>query len=285
MATAVTGILDKLNIPVVVTVLTVIVVCVALLLLYYIVSREVSASSTYTLRESLVPLTGNEEHHLDSSDIPIMKNGTRCSVAFWIFVSDYTSNQGMLRTVFWRGNKDGSVMTPRVFLHENENKLSVVFTPKYVTGQFTEDIGNINSDTDLAKYMAGVYGITIDNIPARRWVHVAVVISDDVNGVYGNGYIDGELVKTVNKRSKQDAIGTVTPVSALEDIDLSLTGDVFTGDGGGFPGFDGFISKISFTNSDLNPTDIYNMYLDTPVSKNLLSKSGYGVRSPLYRSG
>ena len=292
---AVAGLAEKISVKVggdmsvVLIVLAVVGAFFAAYLLYFVLKKQISASYTYTFPETMMPISGLAKTKLKGDNVSDMTNGKRISVAFWIYVSDIGVNQGVARNVLCRGNPDSLEVQPIVKLHPNENKISFIFAPEARSDKMKADLttmaANNATETDRLMFDAATYGITIDNIPSRRWVHVAVVVSDDVAGGYVNAYLDGELVKTVNRKTDMKKIATVKPMFDIENIDVSISGDIHVGPTKGDPGFSGYISKVSVTNSDLNPVDVYNMYLDGPITDNLLTKAGYGVRSPIYRQG
>lgn len=292
---AVTGLAETINVKVggdmsvILIVLAVTGAFFAAYLLYFVLRKQMAASYTYTFPETQMPISGLAKTKLKGENVSKMTNGKRISVAFWIYVSDFGVSQGVARNVLCRGNLDSFEVQPIVMLHPSENKISFVFAPEASSDKSKADIATMKSnnvtEADLFMYSAATYGITIDNIPSRRWVHVAVVISDDVVGGYANAYLDGELVKTVNRKTDMKKIATVTPMFDIENIDVSITGDIHVGATKNDPGFSGYISKVSVTNSDLNPVDVYNMYLDGPITNNPLTNAGYGIRSPIYRQG
>ena len=166
------------------------------------------------------------------------------------------------------------------------------------TSDFEGTITNLDHALDLD---FATHGITIDYIPIQRWVHVALVVNEEVNGGIINAYVDGELVKqeisgsrVTRETTVKASTGNTVKLTTLQEtreyqgLNLDKPGDVYTGgstveDVG--PGFSGLVAGISFYNHDLNAADIYKIYEQGPVD-NLAAKLGlpaYGVRSPVYR--
>lgn len=134
-------------------------------------------------------------------------------------------------------------------------------------------------------------GVVIDYVPLQRWVHVTVVVNETINTGLMTVYLDGEVVKTVNSDSRYRlSYGKEIPVNFngvfLEGSgkDIYIGGDMNSTVG---TGFSGLVSKVRFTNYDLNGREVKDIYIEGPVD-NLTSRLGlppYGVRSPIYRIG
>ena len=135
-------------------------------------------------------------------------------------------------------------------------------------------------------------GVVIDYVPLQRWVHVTVVVNETVNTGQMTVYLDGEFIKTV------DSVGSRYKLSYGKELPVNFNGIFLEGSGkdiyiGGDmnstvgTGFSGLISKLRFTNYDLNGREVKDIYVEGPVD-NLTSRLGlppYGVRSPIYRIG
>jgi len=296
-------------------------------LLWTTMKRGALKTTAYLLEESKTPLVGTEYKKLSGAPIPRAFNGMRMTMSFWIYIHDIQRYTGVYRHVLHRGDKGVTGASPLVFLDKNTNKLHIRFdkinaaTTMTMEAPFDNKLTNVQLKLDANNATTAftgtieeadkaldldiaTHGITIDYIPLQRWVHVAVVVNEEVNGGVISAYLDGELVKndvsnqkvvrtTKVKWLNNDPNGnphdtTVTTFRNLRDLYLDKPGDVYTGgsavDEVG-PGFSGLLSRIAFYNHDLNAKDIYNIYQDGPID-NLAAKMGlpaYGVRSPVYR--
>lgn len=292
-------------------------------ILWTTMKRGALKTTSYLLEESKSPLLGTEYKKLSGAAIPRAFNGKRMTMSFWIYIHDIQRYTGLYRHVLHRGDKGVKGASPLVFLDRNTNKLHIrfdkidgsttvsmeepyvkAFNEKVKLGGKTiaESVAGTIKDPDAALDLdIASRGITIDYIPLQRWVHVAIVVNEEVNGGIIYAYLDGELVKQdvsnqpVTRKTSIIKTGDSNPQDAtftryrdLKDLYLDKPGDVYTGgssveDVG--PGFSGLVSRISFWNHDLNAKDIYNIYQEGPVD-NLGAKLGlpaYGVRSPIYR--
>jgi hypothetical protein len=109
----------------------------------------------------------------------------------------------------------------------------------------------------------------------QRWVHIAVVISDDYQGSTVSLYMDAQLASSTTD-GKDDG-------KKLKGFKLDTTGSLIVGgDNSATYGFNGLLSKVGIHNYDLNSRDIYNIYSEGPID-GLLASLGYGVRAPLYK--
>jgi hypothetical protein len=301
--------------------------------IYYLFKKFSVRINTYILPESKVPVLGNSYAKMNGAEIPRAYNGRRMTLAFWIYINDINKYHGTYRHVLHRGDDNIQGASPLVFLDKHTNKLHVRFdsikTPttsltmqkpfnKTVTVDYTDRsggsategkfTGDIKDAKDALEYDLTTHGITIDYIPLQRWVHVAIVVNEDVNGGMISAYVDSELVKHVQSNAifkksliitgksataaatvaaADELIPVSTPIN-ISGLNLDKIGDVYVGGDGSSnagPGFSGLVAGIKFANYDLNQEDVYKMYIEGPVD-NLAAKLGlpaYGVRAPVYR--
>jgi hypothetical protein len=87
--------------------------------------------------------------------------GATFTYSGWILVNDFTHNYGRQRTIFTKGD------CPGLYLDTTSNSLKVV----------------INT------FAAVPESLLIQNIPANKWVHFAIVVDQDSVDVYINGII------------------------------------------------------------------------------------------------
>jgi len=302
--------------------------------LYWIINKTVNSRTKYMMKASAMPIVCTSETVLtDDSNIPNPDNGVRMSMTFWIYIYDINKYLGSTRHIFHRGKEtdDYTTASPYVYLDPNSNKLSVTFAPT-VPAKLLTDVNGVDytGNSRTTTYVAGsnyltdsdsilkactlLRGITIDYVPVQRWVHIGIVVNEEVNGGVINAYVDGEIVKSAttlgnsssgltlqNNTVKAWKAATTTTASStlttpstiqlglnLSGANLGLKGNVYVGGSPGSavgPGFSGMISKLTFYNYDLNAQDVYNEYLSGPIN-NLLAQMGlpaYGLQSPIYR--
>lgn len=293
----------------------IIVFIIAYLLYSYLVKKKIQSTS-FLLPETKFPILGTEYTKVSGRDIPMSGNGKRTTIAFWIYIHDVDKYKGVYRHIWHRGDKDVNGSSPLVFLDKDSTKLHVRFdnisNPKpisitrpyvhekeFTSGQTTV-VKYVSKEADRLVYDLATHGITIDYIPLQRWVHVAIVVNEEVNRGSIQAFLDGELVKSVESGKTTPPIEFVDNGGAnkssyaetylFQNLNLDKPGDIYIGGSlmeSAGPGFSGLVSKIMFVNHDLNVKDIYNMYIQGPID-NLAAKLGlpaYGVRSPIYKIG
>jgi len=300
--------------------------------LYYMMKKGAVKTTSVLLAESKVPLLGSEYKKLDGAAIPRAYNGKRMTISFWVYIHDVDRYKGVYRHIWHRGDKSVVGGSPIVFLDKDTNRMHIRFEKTTnitqsltmaapFDGVFNEKImdrasgnkaeskfeGAIVEPSQALDLDLATHGITIDYIPLQRWVHVAIVVNEEINGGIIYAYVDGELVKqemTGRKVSREVVVKgyyandatktkktiqtTITKERDFKNLNLDKPGDVYTGgatveDVG--PGFSGLTAGFYFANHDLSAKDIYAIYVKGPVD-NLASKLGlpaYGVRSPVYR--
>lgn len=294
------------------------------LIIYWLIKNNVINRNTYLLQESKIPIVGTSVQQLDGKDIPNSGNGKRQTVSFWIYIYNPEYSPGAIKHVFHRGQKSDGPMSagPYVYLDQNANKLHVIYTtinPVDMLKNGDNDYNDLpasggipsksflspNSKLTLAQ---AIHGVTVDYVPVQRWVHIAIVTNETVSGGSFTVYVDGELVKSKNMNTNLPEIsldGTIVPQPAssntftprpdpikpildISSLDLDHKGDVYVGGSSSDDigiGFSGMVSKIRFSNYDMNAQDVYSEYLNGPIDS-LLAKMGlaaYGIRSPIYK--
>jgi len=299
---------------------------------YYLYNKLTTLSTKgnrgVLLEGSKVPLLGTVLTKLDGTVIPLAGNGQRMSMSFWIYLNDIDKFNGTYRHILHRGDPVLTGASPLVFLDKSTNKLHIRFDRPPLLSS-TDMSRPYNTDLELtdtntypelaSKITAGgspktitkndikeddkltldlmKHGITIDYIPLKRWVHVAVVVNDQADKGVVSAYVDGELVKSVDSRMTQQfndntaAMGSYKVRYDFTNINLDKAGNIYVGgsttDMKVGPGFDGALSKVQFFNYDMNAKDVYDVYLQGPI-ENPLSKIGlapYGIRNPVYKLG
>jgi hypothetical protein len=277
---------------------------------YWVVNRSINNRKQHTLSATKVPVVTSKFQFFEADSIPAPGNGKRMSLAFWIYIHDMNKFSGSYRNVLYRGDMAEPIAShsPTVLLDSKDNRMHILFgTEKgdpyndkkdQIFGETgTPDSSEENRIRNIS-YLLATRGITIDYIPIQRWVHVAVVVNEEVNGGVIQAYLDGELVKIVRSENEEKQIGSLMSMTndteelksalSIQNMNLDKRGNVYIGGSmdAPLPGFAGLVSRVTFFNYDLNARDIYKVYMEGPVD-GLASKVGvaYGVRTPIYRVG
>jgi hypothetical protein len=195
-------------------VLKVVLVILVLLGLFYVGRyylrkyQEMVLNSPYLLdgiknaKRALV-ISQNPENQ---SYIPITKSsgqdGIQFTYDFWMLVETFDYKPGQWKHVFHKGSSSGYPnRAPGVWLHPSDNAIRFY----------------MNSQETILEY------VDVDNIPARKWIHFALVVDDKDMDVYVNGYLKA--------RKKLSSV----PKQNTDDFWVNMYG-----------GFEGFMSRIRY---------------------------------------
>lgn len=250
--------------------------------LYYVITNQVMNKRPYMFEDTSVPKAGNQITKLYAGEMPNITNGRRISFSFWIYIHDIDKYKGVVRHVMHLGDEDVMSGSPVVFLGANDNRIYIAMDKPNITYPAWA-----TTPRQKLEYRATKHGMIFDYVPIQRWVHVGVVINESVNGGSIIGYMDGELVKTVTTDTNVMVQGSLEKTS-FQNLVLDKRGSLFIG--GSMtspmgPGFSGLVSKVKFYNHDLNVQDMYKDYRSGPLAGGVLSKLGYGLRTPIYKTG
>lgn len=250
-------------------------------LLYWAITKVAIDKASYMVPDTSMPVVGTSlTKSKNKVSIPPQSNGKRASFTFWIYVHDIDKYSGSRRHVLHVGEDSIDAASPVVYFSNTSNTLNVYFNP----------ISDTSIPTNISKmeYLTSKYGITIDYIPIQRWVHVAVVVNETLNGGTISAYLDSDLVKVVTTGGDNKVPGYSNNTASIQNLMLDKSGNLVIGgstsDSIG-PGFSGLVSRFTVYNYDLNVSDIYNDYRIGPID-NLFAKLGlgaYGIQSPIYR--
>ena len=251
---------------------------------------------------------------IEPAQIPSSTIGNEYSLNFWIYVSDlkhFNKNPNNLGNVLTRGLDNGNQGkyffyegNPGIYMETGKNNLVFCFKPEENIDLHEESEGpsdsgvnkellnlkenlatttilkskanNINKNNfepnieklknqidDLRKEVEEKYTsggsntVKLDNLPLQRWTCINVSVFNQNVDLY----VDGKL-KTSKLLPKPP-----TPVNTVPMI-LGPNG-----------GFDGYLSRIKFSNKTLNPTDIYERYSEGPRITKSLGEMFKGVFS------
>jgi len=335
MATSVKGMFGNTKTLVIVgaAILAAIVATIVAYVLYYIISTNITNRKKYLLPDTKIPLAGTVFTGADAGGVPASGNGKRMTMSFWIYINDINAYRGLYRHILHRGDKGLQGASPLIYLDANVNKIYVRFeinaignqsqvssitTPYAVNTEISSankeqwstvqpsTISALSPDAAIQLDLMS-RGVVIDYIPLQRWVHVGIVVNEEINMGTITVYLDGELVKVVSS-DKYETLSVTKVVDAsgssvsspsvpsnkvvqynFQNLNLDKGGNVWVGgnpqDASIGPGFDGLVSSVLFANYDMNAKDIFDVYMSGPVD-NILTKLGlpaYGVRSPVYR--
>ena len=149
------------------------------LILYFVFSSDGGSKDSVTL------LGGSQPGSVQTSATTLLPRsfnqpeGATFSYSMWILVNDFTTGYGTRRTIFTHGD------APGVYLDSTSN--SLVVTMK--TFGMTESI-------------------LIPNIPAAKWIHLAIVVNQQAVDIYVNGTLRQHhtLSQLPNQPEEEDVV-------------------------------------------------------------------------------
>ena len=199
--------------------LLVIVVTIATLFLLYKYGSSIGLSSSSN--QLLGPAVDGKKQFDSGVSIPTSINqseGLTFSYAAWIRVDDFSYRYGQEKVVFIKGPTDLSSMCPGVFLDANTNALLV------------------KVDTFGIREV-----VTVPNLSAKKWFHLAIAVDQDSIDVYINGILHTH--------------------HSIAQLPRQNPSTVHVGVGGGF---DGKVSSLNYYNYFLKPADVTNVMGSPP---------------------
>jgi hypothetical protein len=144
--------------------------------------------------------------------------GLTFSYTCWVRIDDFAYRYGQPKVVFTKGSPDLKTMCPALLVDGNTNSLLVKL------------------DT-----FGGTETIPIGNIPAKKWIHVAIAVDQDSVDVYINGnlYIHHSI--------------TQIPKQNNSTVSTGIAG-----------GFDGKVSNLQYYGYLLNPDSVRSSMASPP---------------------
>jgi hypothetical protein len=251
-----------------IAVIVIAVICVAVV--YYFIANAVFNKKSIIIEKTNFPIKGNVKSVVMIENFPSSGNGLRRTYTFWVYVNDVNNAGGKPKHIFSIGNdsSSGDIQDKSPVVVLKDSKLHICFPTT------NTDVNNAPTTVDkIGSNDKKDNTVSFDYLPMQRWVHIAVVISDDYQGSTVSLYMDAQLAS-----STTDGKDTT-----LKGFKLDQTGSLIVGgDNSATYGFNGLLSKVGIHNYDLNSRDIYNIYSEGPID-GLLASLGYGVRAPVYK--
>jgi len=146
--------------------------------------------------------------------------GIELAVACWVKIDNFAYRYGQPKVVFVKGSPDLSAMCPALLIDPNTNSFLVKL------------------DT-----FAGTDIVPVGNIPAKKWIHVAISVGQHAMDIYINGKL--YLHHTLVNLPKQNE------------------GTLHSGVGGGF---EGQISGLQYFPNLLTPDQVSSLVSQAPAT-------------------
>ena len=158
-----------------IAVIVIAVICVAVV--YYFIANAVFNKKSIIIEKTKFPIKGNVKSVIMIENFPASGNGLRRTYTFWVYVNDVNNAGGKPKHIFSIGNDSSGAeikdKSPVVVL--KDSKLHICF-PTADTGSAPRAPTKVD-DIGTGNYIDNT--VSFDYLPMQRWVHIAVVISDD----------------------------------------------------------------------------------------------------------
>jgi len=200
--------------------ISILVAIIVVMAVFYYFSRNPESAATSTTIKG--PSIDGKQTFDSMIALPKSVNereGLTFAYTCWIKINDFAYRYGAQKVVFTKGPSDLSSMCPALFIDANTNSLIV----KLDTFGATEII-------------------PIPNIPAKKWLHFAVVVEQNSVDIYINGTLHTHHTLTQLPRQNGDAVHT-----------------------GVAGGFDGSISSLTYHNNFLSGPQIQSIMRSGPL--------------------
>lgn len=170
-----------------------------------------------------------KEKKILEMDIPKSGEANEYNYNFWLFISDYKYKQDFDKLVFYRG-KNTVNSNPCVWLLKDNSTLKLSFALQSNNSDIMDESCGL-SDCSLHD------SFLVENVPIQKWININISVSDNIVDVYFNGSLEKSY--------------------ELKGYPISDKGGVRLTDDGGF---NGFISKLEYSNYAISNDDIFKKY-------------------------
>ncbi len=189
-----------------------IVICIIITaIVYYALNKSGSSSSSTVISSGQDGKTSTDY----SGVISVSENQGELTFSYagWVFIDDFTYRLGEKKAVFSKGADDLSSTCPALVVDANTNSFLVILDT-----YGTQEI------------------VPISNIPAKKWIHFAIVVEQTSVNVYINGTLHTH--HTINQIPRQNS----------GPLHLAPKG-----------GFGGKIGLLQYYPSKLSPSDVSSL--------------------------
>ena len=212
-------------------------VVVFIVLLYIAKYLYVQYELAYASSPYLLEGTKNAKHALvisqnpeNTNYIPIKRSedrdGIEFTYQFWLTVEDFSYKKGEWKHIMHKGNSSSYPnRAPGVWIHPDNNTIRVY----------------MNTQNKILEY------VDIENIPVRKWLHIAIVLRNKDLDVYVNGYL--KVRKELSSLPRQNE----------GDFWVNMYG-----------GFEGYVSRVRYYNYAVDFATIDNEIREGPSSSSCI---------------
>jgi hypothetical protein len=171
------------------------------------------------------------------------KGGIEFSYSLWLNVNDWINYKtGQWKHVFHKGSSNSD---PNIFEKTNNINSLIAAPGLWFHGETNSLRIYLNTFQNMNEY------IDIENIPANKWFHLAIIVRETSLNLYVNGYLKEK--------------------HTLSSLPRQNFGNVYFGLNGGF---DGSISNVKYYDYALSSAEISSSITNLPSTINCVNNSG-----------
>lgn len=209
-----------------------------------------SKRKVYVVTKNYIPYIHDAfiEKVIPYGSLPASSEGNEYNINVWLYINEYENMQQYPKPIIYIGNPDNltnddptnhSSSNPSIWLRKGENTLRVVvgLDTEYGKGcSLTKQCSSKKADN-----------CDVEHVPLQRWINVNISLRNSVLDIF----IDGQLHKSC----------ILSGAPTLNKGDLHIC----KGDSTSAGGFNGYISKLRYSNKALSSTAIKDFYEEGPV--------------------
>ena len=274
----------------------VLLIFITVIIYIYFAMRGTGLRAKTLTSDPIKLIQSNSPKTISNTTIPIPTLGKEYAYSFWVYLENYDQTVQNHRMLWYRGNvNDISTANPIIYMDKQSNTMYLCVKTQSSTlssssVNYNQDVGQVVSENfflnpaftspnNTNQYLI----MTIDYVPLQRWVHVALIVDNQMLSVY----LDGEIY-SVKSADDFNAMNKLNYNLIIDKTD----GDIYIGanpQNSQNMTINGYLSKLDFFSYAMSAQDVHKTYAAGPFSRNFMSMIGlgsaYGVRSPVYKIG
>lgn len=216
-----------------------VIICLSMsIFVFFLFKHYTSEKTSRIITHNLIPYIHDAKTNIkvNEKSVPFSSQGVEYNINFWIFINDYNYRLNEDKIIIQKGNQ---IFNPQVLLEKNSNNIKIILHT-----QFFKNIdmdSNPDSETEEESNDENIEEFVVENIKLQKWVNINILLIDNNLDVF----IDGKLVTSF-------VINGYTLINT-GSLDICPNG-----------GFNGYITKLRYTNKSLNTSNIFKIYKQGP---------------------
>jgi len=219
-----------------------VILCLAMAIVIFLLYNHFTSETTTNIStKNLIPSIHDAKINIkvNEKSVPYSSQGIEYNINFWILINDYNYRLNEDKIIVQKGN---SYLNPSVMLEKNSNNLKIVVHTSFfnqneesesdIESESQQNFGDINDNTEIFR---------VSDIKLQKWININVSLIDNNLDVF----IDGKLTNSF----------VIQGYTKINTGNLNICPD---------GGFNGYITKLSYTNKSLSSKQIYSIFKKGP---------------------